>query len=177
MTNKSKIRWLFALVLVIYVLEFAIKLKFEEPYPAIVYPAFGDIPNISRPIKTVDIEALFNNNDSSEIDKKTLFYNLPGATTTVLLRENFTKNRSFLTPVVAKKSFTINIGFNHFKVNYFTLKSKKQRENGIKWFRNRLTSITHREDLKSMKVKWYTTSFDKEGNPLKNPAEEFLIDF
>ncbi len=174
MINKKKIRWLFALVILIFIVEFVMKIGFEEPYPAITYPSFGDIPNVSRPIKKPTIKVFYSNNDSSEINSADLFYHLPISISSVILRENFTQKKSFLTTAKTKKEFTLKMGLNRSEIKIYTPQNEKKRQNGITWIQKRLTKILQRTDFNRLEVQWYNL-FDSANNAVQNKLMEIFV--
>jgi hypothetical protein len=70
---KRKIRLVFILVILIFIPELVIIINFEQPYPAILFPSFANIPSLAKPIKKPRIKIFFNNQDSLEIKVSELF--------------------------------------------------------------------------------------------------------
>ena len=175
---KAKIRALFVLVILVFIVELVITLKFEQPYPAILFPAFGDIPTVSRSLKKPTLKVFFYNHDSLEVTPEDLFYRLSPTLSGYILKENFTEKNSFFIPSKIRKEVSLNVGLNNFKIKLNNIRNKKQMEKGVSWLKNRLTKMLNRTDLDRFEVQWYNLSLDSANTQVNNSlAEKFIINF
>ncbi|MEP6596628.1 MAG: hypothetical protein ABJA71_11815 [Ginsengibacter sp.] len=174
---KRKVRLIFVLVILIFIIELVITIKFEQPYPAILFPSFANIPNVSKPIKKPRIKIFFYNQDSLEIKIADLFYNLSDIFSGEILRENFTKENSFLVPLKKQKKFDFNIGLHHIQGNIRDIRDTKQIEKGVIWIKKRVTDMVKRTDLNRLEIQWYLYIFNSKNNQMRDSlVEKFNID-
>ncbi len=92
--NKNKVRLLFVLLVGFLFFQFFLCIKFSEPYPAIVLPGFGKIPQSSNNIKYVKYEILaFSSEQNYDyVSADELFMNVPRVFVPVMLNNIIKKH-------------------------------------------------------------------------------------
>lgn len=169
---KRKIRALFLLIIIVFIVEFLITIKFDQPYPAIIYPSFRHVP---KSLKKPTLKVFFSNQDSMEINTASFFCHLSSNISSFILTENFSAKTSFLKSSRTWKDFNLHIGPNRVQIKINRIQDNKEIKKGVFWIKNRLIEITNRTDVDSLEVQWYDL-LDSVNNPIgNNLAEKFII--
>ncbi|MCC9137574.1 hypothetical protein ACFSKU_09630 [Pontibacter silvestris] len=179
MKNKN-VRLLFFIVGVIFFLELTMAMNYTEPFPAILYPGFADIPLVNSPVQKPKIFVFFNENDSVEISKDEFFYHLSDVNTNVILRENFRARKSFLNSSKDPRELEFTVGVKKFKLSLEGVKDSSKIEDGISWTKKRATEVVGRGDIRKLEVQWYSYNLsDNEEGPLVGDVlmEKFIVPF
>ncbi|RDV16677.1 hypothetical protein DXT99_02525 [Pontibacter diazotrophicus] len=154
--KKSSVRWLFVLVVLLLFTELLLALKLTEPFPAIIYPSFADIPSFNSPIQKPRIVAFFHNQDSIEIDKEDFFYNMSNVYNNVVLLENFNTENSFQVSSKDVRELQATIGTRSMSFDLNETRNAAQIEEGKIWIANTLKNILKRDDIIRVEVQWYS---------------------
>lgn len=178
--KRSSIRWLFGLVIVIFSAELLLAYKVTEPYPAIIYPSFADIPSFNSVIQKPRIVVFFDNQDSLEIDKEAFFYNMSNVYNNVILTKNFNGRESFLAPSKERKTLQATVGSRRMILDLEEVWDEAQTQDGKSWIAHTLRNILERDDFTRLEVQWYNYKLTQdEEEPLRQSelAERFVLNF
>lgn len=149
-------------------------MKFDQPYPAIIFPSFSDIPGITRSLKKPTLKVFCSNQDSLEIKPADLFCHLSDNISSYILKENFSEKTSFLKSSKSLKDLNLTIGSNQVQVKINRIQNNKEIKKGVSWIKNRLVSVLNRTDIDRLEVQWY--NLDSANNPEKNElTEKFIV--
>lgn len=176
--KKRNIKLIFFLVIVVFFTELFLALNFTEPFPAIIYPSFSDIPSVNSTIKKAKIIVFFNDLDSLEIDKKEFLHNLPDVYSNVILNENFKNESSFLTAVKEVRTLNATVGTRQINIGLEEVGNERHIQEGKNWVLSNLRKITKREDFNRVEIQWYDYQLTKdEEEPLKQGdlADRYIL--
>ena len=178
--KHSSIRLLFVFVIVVFFMELLLSINITEPFPAIMYPSFSDIPTLNSEVHKPSLVVFFENNDSIEVDKKVFFYNLSNVYSNVILNENFKDNTSFLSSLREVRELDATLGTKKITLGLDEVRNEAQIQEGKDWVALTLKNILKRDDVARLEVQWYdyTLTKDKQ-NPLKQGKliERFVVSF
>lgn len=176
--KKSNVRWVFALVIIVFFAELALALNYTEPFPAIIYPSFSDIPSVNSAIQKPRIIVFFHDEDSVEISKLAFFHAMPDVYTNVILNENFNKKNSFLSTFKEVRALYATVGSKRINFDLKEVGDEKHIEDGRIWIMETLQNHLRRNDLDRVEVQWYDYSLtQKEEEPLEQGVlvERFVV--
>lgn len=178
--KKRSVRLLFVIVLVVVFTEMLLAINLTEPFPAIMYPSFSDIPTLNSTIQKPSIIVFFRNEDSLEIDKKDFFYNMSNVYNNVILNENFNNINSFQITQRPVRTMGATIGTRKITMDLDEVWDDTQILEGKKWIAASLKENLKRDDFTRLEVQWYDymVSQDEEA-PLKRGklVETFVVSF
>lgn len=178
--KKRRVRLLFVIVLVVFFTEFLLAINLTEPFPAIMYPSFSDIPTLNSSIQKPSIVVFFGNEDSLEIDKKDFFYKLSNVYNNVILKENFNDRTSFQFTQRPVRTMDATIGTRKITLDLEEVWDDTQIQEGKKWIAASLKENLKREDFTRLEVQWYDYMVTQnEEAPLKRGklVETFVVSF
>lgn len=176
--KKSSVRWVFALVVVVFFAELALALNYTEPFPAIIYPSFSDIPSVNSAIQKPRIIVFFHDDDSVEISKQDFFHAMPDLYTNVILKENFNERNSFLATLKEVRALHATVGSKRIDFDLKKVGDEKHIEDGRTWIMETLQNQLQRDDLERVEVQWYDYNLTQnEEEPLEQGAlvERFVV--
>lgn len=178
--EKSRVRWIFALVIIAFFTELMFALKFTEPFPAIIYPSFSDIPSYNSTIQKPRIIVFFNDLDSLEVNKEDFFDYLPNVYNNVILKENFNDRNSFLASLKEVRTLNATVGTKRINLNLTEKGDETHILEGKTWIANSLKNNLGRDDFERLEVQWYNYKLtENEQEPLEQGelAERFVVNF
>lgn len=178
--KKSRVRWIFALVVVAFFTELLLALKLTEPFPAILYPSFSDIPSFNSTIQKPRLVVFFDDEDSLEIIKEDFFYYLPDVYNNVILDKNFKDRNSFLASLKEDRTLNTTVGTKKISLRLKEVGDERHILEGKTWVANSLKNNLKRDDFKRLEVQWYNyelTKNEKESLRQGELVERFIVDF
>lgn len=178
--KRSRVRWIFTLVVVVFFTELMFAFKFTEPFPAIIYPSFSDIPSFNSTIQKPRIFVFFNELDSLEVSKEDFFNYLPDVYNNVILNENFNDRNSFLSSLKEVRTLNATVGTKRINLDLTEVGDEAHILEGKTWIANSLKNNLKRDDFERLEVQWYNYKLTKdEHEPLEQGelAERFVVNF
>lgn len=176
--KKSSVRWVFGLVVAVFFAELSLALNYTEPFPAIIYPSFSDIPSINSAIRKPHIIVFFQDQDSLEVDKEDFFHSMPDVYTNVILNENFNDRNSFLSSLKEVRALKATVGTKRIDLGLKEVGDEKHIEDGKAWIVTTLQNLLQRDDLDRVEVQWYDYNLTQnEEEPLEQGVllEKFVV--
>lgn len=178
--NKKRVRLIYFAALLIFSLEMILATKFTEPYPAILYPPFADIPLENSTVLKPTMLVFLSTGDSVEVLKKEIFYGLSNVKTNVILSENFTSEKSFIALKNNKRKLEATIGVKKAILSLESVSDSGEIKDGIAWTKQRLAETVGRDDIERLEVHWfsYKLSSNQEDPLLRDKlVEKFILTF
>ncbi|GAB3538467.1 hypothetical protein GCM10027443_33470 [Pontibacter brevis] len=178
--KKRNVRLLFGLVVVIFCAELVLALNVTEPFPAIIYPGFEDIPSLNSPILKPKLVVFFHDKDSLEVDKELFFSHMSNVYNNVVLSENFKHKSSFLRPVKQGRSLQATVGSRKINLDLNEVWDEEHIQEGKFWVSATLKETLKRDDFTRLEVQWHAYKLSKnEKEPLQqgNLSEKFVVSF
>lgn len=148
--------------------EFLVAIYVQEPYPAIILPGFGGIPNVKESFTFTKSELVVftETGDSIVVNPLKLFSELPPATIANLLDVNFKKTSSLKR---LGDSVSIIAGFHKLYIRVGQRAGNRNLIEARKWLSEKIARHLGRRDIERMRVDWNSYRRD-----LRSKHESFV---
>lgn len=156
---RPRIRLLFLLLIPFLFAQYLLAKWFLEPYPSLVYPGFGTIPDQGEYISygTQDILVFDDAGARDTLDAHALFHGLPRHYVPVILSKSFREDTRPEGP--DQKPFRkLRIGAFYYEVRRYMARDADPviQAEGRAWLRDRIQALTGRSDWQRMEVHWHS---------------------
>jgi hypothetical protein len=153
--RKKRANLFFAGLIVFLFVQFAFIQLVAEPYPAIVFPGFGDVPDKDGVISFGDAQlwAYNSQGDSAQVNINKDFPAVPLTYQTMMMREltEYAKNSH-------KKNFSFNVGNQRFSGSLLRRVGPRKKQEFKSWIAQ---NVGWGEDqLEGVAIHWYNHSKD-----------------
>lgn len=161
--KKIHVRLLLLMVLGLLAVQYKLSMMGIEPYPTAMYPEFSYLlpPSESLPVNKPDFIVAYDNGDTEKIDYYELFSNVPISHVNHLVVLNLNPDSRVRPEQFQDKPF------RKFPLGRYTLEwrrspqlySQSDLEERDTFLKQRIASITGREDIESLHITWYEYDF------------------
>lgn len=161
--KKIYVRLLLLVFLGLLAVEYKLSMVGIEPYPTIMYPEFSYLlpPSESLPVNKPDFIVSYDNGDQEEIDYYQLFSNVPISHVNHLVVLNLNPDSRVRPEQFQGKPFK-SIPLGRYTLEWRRSPhsySQAELEERDSFLKQRITSITGREDIESLHITWYEYDF------------------
>ena len=176
--KKIYVRLLLLLFLGLLALEYQLSMKGIEPYPTVMYPEFSYLLPAEQGLKInkPDFIVTYDNGDTEKLNYFKLFSNVPISHVNHIVVNNINPERRVRPEQFQDKPFkTIPLG--RYTLEWRRLPhsySQTEIEQRDAFLKRRITAVTGREDIESLRVTWYEYDFIYgKGRDLENRRKRY----
>ena len=150
--GKKLVRVGFFLFLLILFLQLFFSLRFTEPYPALLLPSFGYVPDNEQQFnyQVADISAYIGNNKIEIPSEQDLFPTMPPVYSTILSRKLFSEHSFLINPVPDTAYRELYLGIFLIKVNRRSLPPEQKNRETRRYLQERINDFTGGREADSL---------------------------